>query len=56
MLFIHISLQDGFLIIHVKEDYDSLLELIFKTEFLILLNKKYVEETGHILNIRFSNK
>lgn len=49
------TLQDGFLIIHVKEDYDSLLELIFKTEFLILLNKKYVQETGHILNIRFSN-
>ncbi|XP_071858540.1 unconventional myosin-Ie isoform X1 [Bombus fervidus] len=49
------KLQDGFLIIHVKEDYDSLLELIFKTEFLINLSKRYVEETGHILNIKFSN-
>ncbi|KAK9301994.1 hypothetical protein QLX08_005842 [Tetragonisca angustula] len=49
------KLQDGFLIIHVKEDYDSLLELIFKTEFLINISKRYVEETGHILNIKFSN-
>ena len=52
----NILLQDGFLIIHVKEDYDSLLELIFKTEFLINISKRYVEETGHILNIKFSNK
>ncbi|XP_017753375.1 PREDICTED: unconventional myosin-Ie-like [Eufriesea mexicana] len=54
----HISLsplQDGFLIIHVREDYGSLLELTFKTEFLIALSKRYVEETGHILNIKFSN-
>ncbi|CAD1472627.1 unnamed protein product [Heterotrigona itama] len=54
----HVSLsklQDGFLIIHVKEDYDNLLELIFKTEFLINISKRYVEETSHILNIKFSN-
>ncbi|XP_076172259.1 unconventional myosin-Ie isoform X2 [Ptiloglossa arizonensis] len=54
----HISLstlQDDFLIIHTKEDYASLLELVFKTEFLIVISKKYVEDTGHILNIKFSN-
>ncbi|XP_033341895.2 unconventional myosin-Ie [Megalopta genalis] len=54
----HISLstlQDDFLIIHTKEDYASLLESTFKTEFLIALSKRYVEETGHILNRKFSN-
>ncbi|XP_076639673.1 unconventional myosin-Ie isoform X1 [Colletes latitarsis] len=49
------TLQDDFLIVHTKEDYASLLELIFKTEFLIALSKRYVEDTGHILNIKFSN-
>nr|XP_034176365.1 unconventional myosin-Ie-like isoform X3 [Osmia lignaria] len=49
------TLQDDFLIIHTKEDYCSLLELVFKTEFLISLNKRYLKETGHTLNIKFSN-
>ncbi|XP_029044083.2 unconventional myosin-Ie-like isoform X3 [Osmia bicornis bicornis] len=49
------TLQDDFLIIHTKEDYCSLLELVFKTEFLISLNKRYFKETGHTLNIKFSN-
>lgn len=49
-------LQDNFVIIHTREDYASLLELVFKTEFLSVLNKKYLEELGHPLNIRFSNK
>ncbi|KZC09955.1 Unconventional myosin-Ie, partial [Dufourea novaeangliae] len=49
------TLQDDFLIVHTKEDYASLLELIFKTEFLIALSKRYVEETGHVLNRKFSN-
>ncbi|XP_025987420.1 unconventional myosin-Ie isoform X2 [Solenopsis invicta] len=49
------TLQDNFIIIHVKEDYASLLELVFKTEFLSVLSKKYLEDIGHPLNIRFSN-
>ncbi|XP_053974659.1 unconventional myosin-If-like isoform X1 [Hylaeus volcanicus] len=49
------TLQDDFFIVHTKEDYASLLESLFKTEFLIVLSKRYVEETGHILNIKFSN-
>ncbi|KAH0956465.1 hypothetical protein HN011_000851 [Eciton burchellii] len=54
----HISLstlQDNFIIIHTKEDYSSLLESVFKTEFLSVLNKKYLEDTGHGLIIKFSN-
>lgn len=50
------TLQDDFVVIHTKEDYASLLELVFKTEFLSLLSKKYIEEVGHALIIRFNNK
>ncbi|KAL6257902.1 hypothetical protein P5V15_011501 [Pogonomyrmex californicus] len=49
------TLQDNFMIIHIKEDYASLLESVFKTEFLSALSKKYLEDIGHPLNIRFSN-
>ncbi|XP_066593037.1 unconventional myosin-Ie-like [Prorops nasuta] len=54
----HISLstlQDNFIVVHVKEDYASLLELVFKTEFLMTLSKIYLKETGHTLLIKFSN-
>ncbi|XP_011149340.1 unconventional myosin-Ie [Harpegnathos saltator] len=54
----HVSLsmlQDNFVIIHTREDYASLLESVFKTEFLSVLDKKYLEDTGHPLNIKFSN-
>ncbi|KYM77915.1 Myosin-Ie [Atta colombica] len=49
------TLTDNFIIIHVKEDYASVLESVFKTEFLYILSKKYLEDTGHPLNIVFSN-
>ncbi|XP_034936680.1 unconventional myosin-Ie-like [Chelonus insularis] len=49
------TLQDDFVIIHAKEDYASLLQIMFKTEFLSVLNKKYLQHLGHPLNIKFSN-
>ncbi|GAB1861960.1 Unconventional myosin-Ie-like isoform X2 [Camponotus japonicus] len=49
------TLQDNFIIIHTKEDYASLLESVFKTEFLSVLGKKYLEDIGHPLNVKFSN-
>ncbi|KYM95106.1 Myosin-Ie, partial [Cyphomyrmex costatus] len=49
------TLTDNFIIIHVKEDYASVLESIFKTEFLYVLSKKYLEDVGHPLNIIFNN-
>ncbi|KAK0174069.1 hypothetical protein PV328_007186 [Microctonus aethiopoides] len=49
------TLQDDFIIIHVKEDYASLIQSTFKTEFLMLLSKKYFQELGHSLNIKFCN-
>ncbi|XP_029167448.1 unconventional myosin-Ie-like isoform X2 [Nylanderia fulva] len=49
------TLQDNFVIIHTREDYASLLESVFKTEFLSVLGKKYLEDVGHPLNVKFSN-
>uniref|UniRef100_A0A8C9U5W1 Osteoclast-stimulating factor 1 n=1 Tax=Scleropages formosus TaxID=113540 RepID=A0A8C9U5W1_SCLFO len=49
-----ITLQDDFLIIH-EEQYDSVLECIFKTEFLSLLYKRYEEKTQRKLPIKFNN-
>jgi myosin-1 len=50
------SFQDDFLILHMKEDYDSFLEVVFKTEFLLLLSKKYQAQVGRDIVIRFSNR
>ncbi|KMR03302.1 unconventional myosin-ie-like protein [Lasius niger] len=47
--------KDNFIIIHTREDYASLLESVFKTEFLSVLGKKYLEDIGHPLNVKFSN-
>ncbi|XP_066465075.1 unconventional myosin-Ie-like [Eleutherodactylus coqui] len=47
--------QDDFLIIH-EAQYDSLLESVFKTEFLSLLYKRYEESTQRKLPLGFSNQ
>jgi myosin-1 len=44
------------MIIHMKEDYDSFIEVVFKTEFLLLLSKKYQTQVGRDLTIKFSNR
>ncbi|CAJ0916216.1 unnamed protein product, partial [Mesorhabditis belari] len=46
--------QDDFVILYVREDYTSLLETPFKTEFLTTLSKKYKEKTnGGTLALEF---
>ena len=55
----HLSLsskQDGFIVIHVPKEYDSLLEIVFKTEFLTLLSTKYKDLTSQELQIKISDK
>ena len=37
------TMQDNFVLIHVKNDHESLLEIPFKTEFLMVLNRKCLE-------------
>ncbi|MEQ2161357.1 hypothetical protein GOODEAATRI_008889 [Goodea atripinnis] len=48
------TLQDDFLILH-EQEYDSLLECIFKTEFLSLLAQRFEEKTQRKLSLKFNN-
>ncbi|KAK2845218.1 hypothetical protein Q5P01_011877 [Channa striata] len=48
------TLQDDFFIIH-EEEYDSVLQSVFKTEFLSLLVKRYQEKTQRKLPLKFNN-
>ncbi|XP_027005416.1 myosin IEb [Tachysurus fulvidraco] len=48
------TLQDDFFIVH-EENYDSVLESVFKTEFLSLLYKRYEERTRKKLPLKFNN-
>ncbi|KAK3098251.1 hypothetical protein FSP39_017626 [Pinctada imbricata] len=49
------TLQDDLFIIHINNDYSSLLESVFKTEFLMTLSKKYKEKTSRELSIIFND-
>lgn len=48
------TMQDDIFILH-EQEYDSLLESVFKTEFLSLLAKRYEEKTQKKLPLKFSN-
>lgn len=47
-------LQDDFFIVH-EETYDSVLQSVFKTEFLSLLLKRHEEKTNRKLPLKFNN-
>uniref|UniRef100_T1JDZ8 Myosin motor domain-containing protein n=1 Tax=Strigamia maritima TaxID=126957 RepID=T1JDZ8_STRMM len=49
------TLQDDFLVIHVKNEYDTVLECTFKTEFLGTLNRKYRERFHKPISLNFNN-
>ncbi|XP_054639094.1 myosin IEb [Dunckerocampus dactyliophorus] len=48
------TLQDDIFIIH-EEEYDSVLQSVFKTEFLSLLIKRHHEKTQRNLPLKFNN-
>nr|CAB3264157.1 unconventional myosin-If [Phallusia mammillata] len=48
--------QDDFFVIHVANDYDSVLESLFKTEFLHVLSKKYEARANRKLDINFTQR
>lgn len=54
-VFLSSTLQDDFIILH-EPQYDSVLESVFKTEFLSLLYKRYEERMQKKLDVRFSNQ
>ncbi|XP_056267981.1 unconventional myosin-Ie isoform X2 [Pseudoliparis swirei] len=48
------ALQDDFMIMH-EQEYDILLECVFKTEFISLLARRFEEKTQRKLPLKFSN-
>ena len=48
------TMQDDFFIIH-EEQYDSVLQSNFKTEFISLLVKRYEESSQRKLPLKFNN-
>ena len=49
-------MQDDFFVLHIQADYASVLESVFKTEFLSLLFKRYKEKTGKDLRLQFTDR
>ena len=43
--------QDDLFIVHIQNEYSSLLESVFKTEFLTTLNKRYKERVQKNLHL-----
>ncbi|XP_068688023.1 unconventional myosin-Ie-like isoform X1 [Montipora foliosa] len=48
-------MQDDFIVVHIPGEYDSVLETVFKTEFLTLLSSKYQESTNRQLKVDISS-
>uniref|UniRef100_UPI003AAC1A88 unconventional myosin-Ie-like n=1 Tax=Centroberyx gerrardi TaxID=166262 RepID=UPI003AAC1A88 len=48
------TLQDDMFVVH-EEEYDSVLQSVFKTEFLSLLVKRYQEKTRRNCHSKFNN-
>lgn len=48
------TMQDDFMILH-EQEYDSLLECVFKTEFISLLARRFEEKTQRKLPLKFNN-
>ncbi|KAL1420915.1 hypothetical protein MTO96_004288 [Rhipicephalus appendiculatus] len=48
--------QDDFLVLQVRNEYDTFIESVFKTEFLFMLDKKVREKCQRPLNLQFSDK
>ncbi|XP_034046089.1 unconventional myosin-Ie isoform X3 [Thalassophryne amazonica] len=48
------TMQDDFIILH-EQEYDSLLDCVFKTEFISLLSRRFEEKARRKLPLKFSN-
>ena len=49
-------LQDDFIVLHISGEYDSVLETVFKTEFLTLLSSKYQESMNRQLKVDITSR
>ena len=50
------SRQDDFFVVRMREAFPSVLESVFKTEFLTVLSEKFKESTGSSVNLTFSDE
>ncbi|KAK1891318.1 Unconventional myosin-Ie, partial [Dissostichus eleginoides] len=48
------TMQDDFMVVH-EQEYDSLLDCVFKTEFISLLSRRFEEKTQRKLPLKFNN-
>ena len=48
--------QDDLFVVYVTNEYASLLESVFKTEFVTMLAKHYKQEVGKPLPMRFNDR
>lgn len=48
--------QDDFVVLHVRDEYDTVLETVLKTEFLTLLSEKYTTLTQSKLSFTFNRQ
>ena len=49
-------LQDDFIVLHIPGEYDSVLETVFKTEFLTLLSSKYQDSLSRQLKVDITSR
>lgn len=49
------TLQDNLVVIHVRNDYEMVVEVEFKAEFIMLLNRKLKEHHNRELPLNFTN-
>eukprot|EP00116_Pleurobrachia_bachei_P004636 sb/3464898/ len=47
--------QDDFMVIRVKEAFPSIIETVFKTEFLTVISDRFLAQTNRNININFSD-
>ena len=45
--------QDDFMVLHIKDEYDTVVQTVFKTEFITLLSEKYQKATRQTLRVDF---
>lgn len=55
-IFVSSPLQDDFIILHIPGEYDSVLETVFKTEFLTLLSSKYQDSVNRQLKVDIASR
>ena len=56
LVFFYSPHQDDFVVLHVTNEYDTVFESVFKTEFLTLLSEKYTAQTRKTLVVSFGKR